>query len=66
MDGNYIVGNAPSKGEDGGTALSIHPDYSGSSVKLYCRGFMAGGGGGGGAGGTRISNYSKYLQPYDV
>ena len=66
MDGSYIVGNAPSKGEDGGTALSIHPDYSGSSVKLYCRGFMAGGGGGGGAGGTRISNYSNFVQPYDV
>tara|TARA_Y100000034_G_scaffold64771_1_gene78397 strand:- start:1501 stop:5985 length:4485 start_codon:yes stop_codon:yes gene_type:complete len=63
MDGSYIVGTTPNNGQNGGTALSIHSDYAGSSVKLHCRGFIGGGGGGGGAGGTRVSNYTHLITP---
>lgn len=59
MDGSYIVGSTPNNGQNGGTALSIHSDYAGSSVKLHCPGFIGGGGGGGGAGGTRMSNITN-------
>ena len=70
MDGSYIVGLAPNNGADGGTALSIHSDYAGSSVKIDCRGFIGGGGGGGGPGGTRVSNITslqipKVISTYD-
>ena len=70
MDPSVVVGLAPNNGADGGTALSIHSDYAGSSVKIDCRGFIGGGGGGGGPGGTRVSNITslqipKVISTYD-
>ena len=63
MDGSYVCGNAPGNGEDGGTALFIHSDYAGSTVRLANWGFIGGGGGGGGAGGTRVSNITSLAMP---